>query len=129
MNNEKKDLAYYLALPYKIEIAPIAEDDGGGYNACIPVLGRWSAVGDGDTPEEAITNLRAALPSLIEGWLKDGVKIPEPEATLPSGKLVVRLPRTLHARVTDLASANGVSVNTFIVSAVAIAVGESANAA
>jgi predicted HicB family RNase H-like nuclease len=39
--------------------------------------------------------------------------------TLPSGKLNVRLPRSLHAELTALAEADGVSLNSWIVAALA----------
>jgi len=74
-----QNLAHYLSLPYAVEILPIQAEAGGGYSACIPRLGRHSAVGDGETPEAAHADLRAALPSLIEDWLAQGVAIPEPE--------------------------------------------------
>ena len=80
-----KNLAYYLVLPYAVEILPISSGEGGGYTACIPCLGRYSAVGDGETPEAADTDLRAALPSLLTGWLAQGIAIPEPGGGPPSG--------------------------------------------
>jgi len=76
--NQPKDPAHYLSLPYAIEVLPVPEGEGGGYHACIPRLGRYSAVGDGDTPEAAWADLRAALPSLIAGWLAQGIAVPEP---------------------------------------------------
>lgn len=74
-----QNLTYYLSLPYAVEILPIPEEAGGGYAACIPCLGRYSAVGDGGTPEATHADLRAALPSLIKEWLAQSVAIPEPE--------------------------------------------------
>jgi predicted RNase H-like HicB family nuclease len=74
----KKDTAYYLSLPYRVEVIPISTAEGGGYTACIPLLGRWSAVGDGKTAAEAIADLQTHLPGLIEQWLHDGISIPEP---------------------------------------------------
>ena len=123
--SRNKDLAYYLSLPYAIEIRPLSETEGGGFSACIPRLGRYSAVGDGETPEAAYRDLRAALPSLISGWLAEGVSIPEPEpaqaerALVYSGKLALRMPKSLHARVADRARREGVSINQFIATTLA----------
>ena len=118
-----KDLAYYLSLPYVVEIAPIPEDEGGGYVACIPLLGRYSAVGDGETPEEAYADLMEARSALIEDWLRRGVAVPEPksdeEEALPSGKLSLRLPRSLHAQVNRQAEQEGVSINAYITAVLA----------
>jgi antitoxin HicB len=125
----EKTVEYYLSLPYTVEVAPISNEDGGGFNACIPLLGRWSAVGDGETEAAAIRRLHNGLPSLIAAWLRDGVTIPEPSPTpekLASGKLSVRLPIDLHARLMEEAERNAVSINQFIVAAIARAVGEGA---
>jgi antitoxin HicB len=119
-----KDVAYYMALPYVVEISPLSTADGGGYNACIPLLGRWSAVGDGDTPEAAFADLRAALPSLLAEWIERRVPIPEPAAELPSGKLSLRIPRSLHARIMRTAETEGVSINQYIQTTLALAVGD-----
>ena len=73
-----KDLAYYLSLPYAVEIRPLTVAEGDGFHASIPRLGRYSTVGDGETAEAAYADLRAALPSLLSGWLSQGVPIPEP---------------------------------------------------
>ncbi len=122
-----KDLAYYLSLPYAVEMRPIAEEEGGGYTACIPQLGRFSAVGDGDTPEAAYADLRAALPSLVADWLAQGVAIPETgeEDLLASysGRLALRVPKSLHAQVAARAQREGVSINQFIATTLAQEVG------
>lgn len=116
---------YYLSLPYRIEVSPLTPTEGGGYAACIPLLGRWSAVGDGETAAEAIANLQAQLPGLIQQWLQDAVTIPEPPGASEtlSGTLSLRLPRTLHAEVAQVAAEEGVSINQFILAATAKAVG------
>lgn len=41
----------------------------------------------------------------------------------PNGRVALRLPKTLHSEVAEAALAEGVSVNTFLVAAVAMAVG------
>ena len=53
----KKNLKYYINLKYKIKITKIPDDEGGGYNACIPLLGSYALQGDGETKKEAIENL------------------------------------------------------------------------
>lgn len=74
-------------------------------------------VGGGDTPQEAYDNLMAALPSLIQDWLDQGIAVPEPqvEEELPSGRVLLRMPRSLHARVGSEAQNEGVSLNSYIV--------------
>lgn len=123
-----KDLQYYLSLPYSVEITQIPEDEGGGYTACIPELGRWSVVGDGDDPNEAFNNLRAAMAEVIEEWLDKGQRIPEPRNAaneLPSGHLTLRIPRSLHAQVNELAREEGTSINQYLLNIIAQAAAKS----
>ena len=125
----KKNVAYYLSLPYAIEVQPVSQQDGGGFTACIPLLGRWSAIGDGDTELEAITDLHTALPSLIEEWIKREVEIPEPltegedTAKEYNGKIPLRIPKTLHSDAVLIAKREGVSLNQFVMAAIAEKVG------
>jgi antitoxin HicB len=114
-----------LSLPYAVEIRPLSEAEGGGFHASIPRLGRYSAVGDGETAQAAYADLRAALPSLISGWLAAGVPIPEPDPAPEeagasySGRLALRVPKSLHARVAARARREGVSINQFIATTLA----------
>ncbi len=48
--------------------------------------------------------------------------VEETTEPLPSGKLLVRMPRTLHAELTRAADAEGVSLNQFIIGALTGAV-------
>jgi predicted RNase H-like HicB family nuclease len=102
---QAKDRAYYLSLPYSVEITPIPDGEGGGYAACVPLLGRWSAVGDGTSPEAAYADLRMALTSLLDDWIRRGIAIPEPDAEIfaSSGRLSLRLPKTLHRQTAEVA--------------------------
>jgi len=115
----KKTLEYYLLLDYPVEIRRIDESLGGGYVASIPSLGSQAFVGDGETPQEAYENLQAAKKEIFAEYLEQGVPIPEPvdesEYEHYSGKLVVRMPRELHARLAAGAKRNDTSLNQFIV--------------
>ena len=75
----KKDLKYYLGLPYKVVIESISEKDGGGFVAYLPELGRYTVVSDGNTVEEALQNMNKIKEALLEKWLEEGVSIPEPK--------------------------------------------------
>jgi antitoxin HicB len=124
--SKNRDVAYYLSLPYAIGVRPLTDDEGGGFNACIPLLGRYSAQGDGDTAEEAIADLRLFLPSLIKDWIARGVEIPEPAQPVESrynGTLTIRVPKSLHAKVAHKAHDENVSINQFVATTLAAAVG------
>lgn len=71
-----RTLEYYLSLPYPILLVPDPED--GVWYAKIPLLP--GCISDGDTPHEALENIREALTGWVEASLKHGDPIPEPEA-------------------------------------------------
>jgi len=112
----KKDIKYYMALPYKIEITPIAEEEGGGFLATLPELGSYAFVGDGDTPEEAISSLRSLQEELFTRYLAKGIAIPEPEKKTHdySGRFVVRVPKSLHAALVHKAEVEDTSLNQYV---------------
>ncbi len=109
----KKKLDYYLKLPYKIEITPIPEEEGGGYDASMPQLGRMAFRGYGKTIEEAIAHLEVIKKDLFERYLKKGVEIPEPAAEEEkySGRILLRIPIYLHKELAHLAQRENISLN------------------
>lgn len=112
----KKNLNYYLSLPYKIEIVPIAEEEGGGYLARLPQFGTLGIVGDGDTIEEALADLAENKKDRFQQYIEEDIGIPEPEVESDdySGRFVVRLPKFLHRELTRSAQKNGVSLNQYV---------------
>lgn len=79
-------------------------------------------VGQGDTCDEAIKELEQNELVWLEMAKEDGEKIPEPSVNHEltySGKFTVRLSKSLHERAAQRAEQEGVSLNTFIVEAVA----------
>lgn len=80
--------------------------------------------GQGETVDEAYSNLEEAAESWIEACLSQGQEIPEPSSNLTfSGRIVLRLPRSIHRKATQLAERDRSSLNTYLVSAVAAKVG------
>ena len=112
----KKDINYYMSLSYKIEITPITKEDGGGFAASLPELGTYAFVGDGNTPEEAISSLRSLQEDLFTRYIDKGVVIPEPEKRSHdySGRFVVRVPKSLHAELAHKAVTEDTSLNQYI---------------
>ena len=74
----RKGLDYYMGVDYPIEIRKIKEEEGGGYMATIPLLGKYAFVGDGETAEEALKSLDEIKEYLFEKYLKEGISIPDP---------------------------------------------------
>lgn len=105
----KKNIEYYMNLPYKIEVTP---DEDGGFNASIPAL--KGCVAFGETIEEVHQVITEVKQNWIEIALEKGWQIPEPiseETKKYSGKYVVRLPRYLHRKLAEMAETEGTSLN------------------
>ncbi len=113
---KKKDLAYYMNLKYKIEIVPLSEEDGGGYEARIPQLGKEAFRGYGETVVEALAHLEIVKKDLFERYLKEGVPIPEPDLKEEkySGRILLRIPFYLHKELSELAKKEDISLNQFL---------------
>jgi antitoxin HicB len=108
--SKRKDSTYYLALPYTIQIT--REDESTWFAWVVELPGCMT---EGDTPEEAADMIQDALASWLAVALEDGRPIPEPQADEAySGRFVVRVPRTLHQQLVEIAQQEGVSLNQFI---------------
>lgn len=85
----------------------------------------------GETAVEALTSLEDVATSWLEVAISKKQTIPEPIESVDgfSGKLVVRLPKSLHKKAAHMAAKDGVSLNQFILSSVAEQIGGKAVAA
>ena len=109
------------SISYPFEIRPLSKDEGGGYSISFPDLpGCWS---DGATPEEAIENGRDALASWLAVAQEFRDELPKAFSAV-SGRFVQRVPRSLHAQLIARAKAEGVSLNTLVVSLVSEGIGQ-----
>jgi antitoxin HicB len=109
----------YLRQPYTRTLIP---DESGGYSA--EILEFPGCFAEGDTVEEAYDQLEGAAKSWIEARLSQGQEIPEPFDNLGySGNISLRLPRSIHKRAAMLAERDRVSLNSFLMSAIASRVG------
>ena len=102
----------YLDLPYHIVIQYITDESGSYYFATVREFD--GCMSHGDTQEEAFKNIREAMKGWIEAKLENGFSVPEPvDESQYSGKFVVRIPKTLHARLAMEAEREGVSLNQY----------------
>jgi antitoxin HicB len=108
------------AIEYPFEIRPLSKDEGGGYSIVFPDLPGCRS--DGATPEEAIENGRDALKSWLAVAREFDDRLPKPFSAV-SGRFVQRVPRSLHAQLVAQAEADGVSLNTLVVSLVSQGLG------
>ena len=63
-------------LDYTILIEPLSPEDGGGFLATVPDLP--GCMSDGETPEEALMNVRDAIACWIEAVQNMGRPVPLP---------------------------------------------------
>jgi antitoxin HicB len=74
----------------------------------------------GETEQEALEMLGEAMAGWLESALVHGDPIPEPVTdTSCSGRLVVRMPKTLHQHLAEQAADEGVSLNQLVVAILA----------
>ena len=112
----------YVQLPYHITLVQGGEDVGGKWIAAAEELPDCTS--RGDTAEEALGGLKDAMAAWISAALKEGRNIPEPRSEAShSGRLLLRMPRTLHAALTKAAERENVSLNQFITDSLASVVG------
>ena len=102
----------YLKLPYHIIIRHINDESGSYYFATVKEFD--GCMSDGDTYAEAFENIQEAMEGWIETKLESGFPVPLPvEENQYSGKFVLRIPKTLHARLASEAEREGVSLNQY----------------
>jgi predicted RNase H-like HicB family nuclease len=90
-------------------------DEDGGYIAIIPGIRGLSAFGE--SPDEALHELKTAAYAYFQSLKKAGRRLPAFEKMTPfSGQLRLRMPKGLHAELSQTAENEGVSLNTYLIS-------------
>jgi predicted RNase H-like HicB family nuclease len=114
------DASARLRMPYARLLVP---EEEGGYRA--EILEFPGCIALGDDAAEALSELEVVAEDWIDAALEMGTPIPPPlEETDYSGRLNLRLPKSLHRKAALAAEFDGVSLNQFIVSALATYLGE-----
>jgi predicted RNase H-like HicB family nuclease len=123
MNTDSLDDLKALHYPVKIEY----DDEDALFVAEFPDLPGCSA--PGSTVTEAYEGAQRAKGEWLRVTLEQGLPVPKPsKARDYSGRILVRLPASLHATLADRARINGASLNQYIVHLLsASAMGEQVN--
>lgn len=115
--------------PYPFEaythiIEPLAASEGGGFLLTIPDLAGCMA--DGETEQEALENGKEAFIAWVSAVADMGDSIPSPvfkthntKAYSYSGRFVQRVPKSLHAKLSQQAKQDGVSLNSLVLGFIA----------
>lgn len=111
----RKPLDYYLGLRYPVTLVPEKE---GGYTVLVPDLPGCVSVGE--TVEEALEMIEDARRLWLEVAYQHGDEIPLPSTEREyGGKVLVRMPPSLHRRLVEGAEAEEVSLNQHMVALLA----------
>ncbi|NLE08548.1 MAG: toxin-antitoxin system HicB family antitoxin [Dehalococcoidales bacterium] len=122
----RKTVEYYMDLPYTMMVKYRPEQ--GGYHVAgyveLPDLTMT-----GSTPEEAVKELLAEKEEWFAMCLERGIPIPLPvESRNFSGRILLRTSPSLHKALYELAELEGVSLNQYIITRLARAVGKAEGA-
>ncbi|MBE6105218.1 toxin-antitoxin system HicB family antitoxin [Anaerovibrio lipolyticus] len=119
----EKTLEYYMELDYPVELSKIKPEEGGGFFVSVPLLP--GCMSDGDTLEEAYSNIVEAKKEWFSSMIERKMEIPEPaEKEEYSGKFMVRLPKSLHKTLVQLSKREGVSLNQYVTNSLAYTAGQ-----
>lgn len=107
-----KNISYYMELPYNYIIQPINDESGSYFYAHILEFDGCQSTGE--TFEEAFNNIKDAMRGWIETKIEGGFEVPLPIGYENfSGKFIVRIPKSLHYRLSAEAKEEGVSLNQY----------------
>ena len=107
-----KKVKDYMELPYNYIVQPIKDESGEYFYARVLELDGCQSTGD--TFEEAYENLKEAMEGWIEAKLEGGFEVPLPVGYDDfSGKFIVRIPKSLHYKLSVEAEQEGVSLNQY----------------
>lgn len=107
-----KKVKEYMKLPYNYIIQHVEDESGKYYYAKVLELDGCQSTGE--TFEEAYNNLKEAMEGWIETKIENGFQIPMPVGYEDfSGKFIVRIPKSLHYKLTIEAKQEGISLNQY----------------
>jgi predicted HicB family RNase H-like nuclease len=109
----ENDVRRYLTLPYRIAVIRDEGDEDTPWRAVVEELPGCEV--RGSTPADAAARIPAALADWVTMAQADGREIPEPrDARNYSGRLLLRMSRSLHSELAQAADRDQVSLNAYI---------------
>jgi len=108
--------------PFGYRVVVEWSDEDAAFIARVPALAGCAA--HGATPESATREAVAAARGIVDSMLAHGDVLPTKDVTSGhSGQLRLRLPRSLHERLSRMAAIDGVSLNQELVALLASGAG------
>jgi len=113
---------------YSHVVSPIDAADGGGFMFTMPDIS--GVVADGETALAAIADGREAFIAVVSAMVDRGQEVPAPVFNVQdftpasaSGRVLARLPRSMHMQLTARAKTEGVSLNSLVLAFIAEGLG------
>jgi len=119
--NVEKRLRYYASLPYNVIVEQW--DDGKGPYWVARIAELPHCLIHADTPEEAVREIQEVKMDWIKSNLERGLPIPEPRTRKYSGQISLRISPSLHKLLTYRAETEGMSLNQYMGTSLAMSVG------
>lgn len=121
-------LAHYLELPYQLDVR--SERDGERIRWTATVEELPGCTSGGETADEALAGLRAAMESWLTAAIAEKREIPQPGQDAGksrashsySGRFLVRMPKSLHEELARAAEKEQISLNRLVTDVLASAV-------
>lgn len=117
----EKELAHYAKLPYTVIVEQWDDGEGAYWVARIAELPHCLI--HADTPEEAVKEIQEVKLDWIKSNLERGLRIPEPRSRKYSGQIRLRISPSLHRLLAYRAETEGVSLNQYMATTLAMSVG------
>ena len=120
---------------YSHVVSPIDAADGGGLLFTMPDIP--GVMADGATEMQAIADGREAFMTTVSAMVDMGQEVPAPAfnaqdftpaSASASGKVLARLPRSMHLQLTARAKTEGVSLNSLVLAFIAEGLGRRGSA-
>jgi predicted RNase H-like HicB family nuclease len=105
-------------VPYPVTLV---HDESGEWTATVEALQGCNA--RGTSPDEALERVAEAVAVWVEAAEREGKEVPDPKSPSYSGRLLLRMPQTLHAELARAAERERVSLNQFITDVLSGALG------
>jgi predicted RNase H-like HicB family nuclease len=103
-----KKIADYINLDYEIIVRALTLEEGGGWFAYYKDF--KGVMGDGETPEKAITDVRNAFKSFVQNAIDNGDTIPMPSSHQPKAvRLNITIPEDELITIDNFAKSHGMS--------------------
>jgi RNA polymerase sigma-B factor len=121
-------LAHYLELPYQLDVRSERDGEHTRWTATVEELPGCTS--RGDTADEALAGLRAAMETWLTAAIAENREIPQPGQDVGksrashsySGRFLVRMPKPLHEELARAAEKEQISLNRLVTDVLASAV-------